>query len=463
VNKRFICLLLSGIFIFLQLGASPGNAWGAEPVRRMPFVSSQMLSEAYWIDKLADPEALIMTPPEIHSFNQQMLKELASYIIDLKTLPLAYSAAMLQKFIDQPFPKKAAYVDGIRVGDEYFAQIKEQMNLGGIQGSNLLRYGVIVRRTNLKIFPTAEIVSDAADDPAFDMFQDSALLVNEPVAVLHQSKDQQWFFIRMYFCSGWVRAEDVALLPDRASWLEYQAPDEDFLVVTGNHIKLDRNPFSPALSGLELSMGTILPLATPEEIPQSLDGRATYDNYVVKVPVRNNYGQLSVKLAMIPVSKDVSVGFLPYTRANLLRQAFKLDGDRYGWGGMLEARDCSALVLEIYRCFGFNAPRNSSPQGKAPGKVTDLTGLGQEARRNALDQLQPGATLHFPGHVMFYLGKDNNRYYVISALGSYAEFSPTYAGAKIIRTRSVVINDLSIKRASGLQWIEALTSAKQWE
>ncbi len=463
MDKKFIRLLLSGTLIFLQLGLSSGVAWGADPVRRMPYVSSPMLSEEYWIGKLDNPNELIMSQSEISSFNQGMLRELSAYIIDLKTLPLAYSAAMLQKFIDQPFPKAAAYVDGVKLSADYFTQVKKQMNLGGLQGSNLLRYGVIVQRTNLKIFPIEEIVSDAADDPAFDMFQDSGLLVNEPVAVLHQSLDQKWLYIRMYFCSGWVKAEDVALFPDRASWLAYQAAEEDFLVVTANQIKLDRNPFTPAISGLELSMGTILPLAAPEEIPQTLDGRATYDNYIVKVPVRNSYGQLGLKLAMIPVSKDVSIGFMPYTRANLLRQAFKLDGDRYGWGGMLEARDCSALVLEIYRCFGFNPPRNSSPQGKTPGDVKDLTGLGLQARRDALDQLQPGATLHFPGHVMFYLGKDQDRYYVISALGSYAEFSPSYAGAKIIRTRSVVVNDLSVKRASGLQWIEALTAAKQWE
>ena len=31
--------------------------------------------------------------------------------------------------------------------------------------------------------------------------------------------------------------------------------------------------------------------------------------------------------------------------------------------------------------------------------------------------LQPGATLHMDGHVMLYLGKEDNQFYVIHALG----------------------------------------------
>ena len=36
------------------------------------------------------------------------------------------------------------------------------------------------------------------------------------------------------------------------------------------------------------------------------------------------------------MSRDVSVGYLSLTNEEIIKQAFKCLGDRYGWGGMLE-------------------------------------------------------------------------------------------------------------------------------
>ncbi len=462
MNKKVLRFFLCSLVI-LQLGLLVDCSYAMAPLAKtMPNVKTEMLSSQYWIDKLEHPDDRIMSDDQIQSFNQEMLNELSNYMIDLTRVPEAYSRTDLEKFIDYPFPKSPSFVDGRQVGKRYWGQLKKQLNLQRIKDRNPVKYGFVIHRTNLKIFPVADIVSDAADDPAFDRFQNSGLLVNEPVVILHQSRDKKWFYIRMYNCSGWVLAEDVAICPDKEFWLEEQKYT-DFLVVTGNKIKLDCNPWSPELSALELSMGTILPLVGENEIPISIDDRVPYDNYVVKMPVRKRSGAISYKLAMIPVSKDVNVGFLPYTRANVLKQVFKMQGDRYGWGGMLEARDCSGMILDLYCSFGFKLPRNSYPQGMSPGKIADLTNLSLKSKSKMLDQVQSGAILYFPGHVMLYIGNDQGRYYVISALGSYAEFPDNSNKAEIVRTRTVVINDLSVKRGSGLQWIEAITVAKQLE
>jgi len=51
---------------------------------------------------------------------------------------------------------------------------------------------------------------------------------------------------------------------------------------------------------------------------------------------------------------------LPFTRANLLRQAFRFLGERYGWGHDYQGRDCSGFVSEVYRSMGVQLPRNTS-------------------------------------------------------------------------------------------------------
>lgn len=80
-----------------------------------------------------------------------------------------------------------------------------------------------------------------------------------------------------------------------------------------------------------------------------------------------------------------------------------------------------------------------------------------------MNQIMPGAVLHFPDHEMLYLGEQGGRYYVINALGSYARYKTGNSESETVRVRSVVINDLSIMRYNGNQWLDELTTAKQLE
>lgn len=455
--KKFMACLLIG-FLLIQ---SSNFAW-AEDIKKMDNVTDPMLNAQFWINQISAPNEIIMSQTEISSLNKEIAEKSNTYVCDLSTLPASYTKSQLSKMVEQKCSDSDYYVDGKPLSQEYWDRLIENLNLQGIAENNPVRYGFTVRRSNLKIFPTADIVSDDPDDLAYDEFQNSGILINEPVLVLHRSADSQWLYIMMQNCSGWALVSDVALSPDKDTWLKNRN-HSDFMVVTGNKIKLEPDPYAPEISELELAMGSILEFANSSELPQSINERALYDNYVVKIPTRGSTGELIYKLALIPVSRDVSCGFLPYNRANILKQVFKMHGDRYGWGGMLNSRDCSQLVVEVYRCFGINLPRNTESQVKVPCKTASFDNLDIENRHNLLDKLAPGSLLLFPGHVMIYLGKYQEKYYVISDLGSFAKFDTGATKANIIRTRSVVVNELSIKRANGKQWIECLTAGKQIE
>lgn len=455
--KKIMVVLLTGLLLCQSAVYA-----AAFEVKKMDGVRDQMLQAQYWIDQLIEPQEIMMSKDEIYLFNKEIEKTAGTNMYHLTAFPSTYSKSKLLASIDQKIPEGDWFIDGKPVLEEYWQALKANLNIQGIAEENPVKYGFTVRRSNLKVFPTADIISDDPADLCYDEFQNSGILINEPVLVIHQSADAKWLYIWMRNCSGWILADDIAFSSDKASWLQQQM-HTDFLVVTGNKIKLEANPYNPELSELELSMGSVLDFANDSELPSSIDGRALYDNYVVKIPTRGSHAELIYKLALLPVSRDVNCGYLPYTRANILSQVFKMEGDRYGWGGMLNARDCSQLVLEVYRCFGIYLPRNTEAQVKIPCKTASFGELNNVSRNRLLDQVEPGSLLYFPGHVMIYLGKSQGKHYVISDLGSFAQFEAGSDKANVIRTRSVVVNDLNIKRGSGKQWITCLTAAKQVE
>lgn len=457
MSKIFFSLFVSLVMLFQTF-----TSVKAEAVKTMDNVSLEMLNAKYWVNKLTDADQTIMSKDEINQFNQRITEKLPEVSFNLSNLPDSFSKEELSKIISTEIPESTSYVDDKKLSSSYWNSLVKETNKGGIKETNYVKYGIVIKRTNMKVLPTEDIVSDDPTDPSFDQLQNTAVLVNEPIVILHNSLNGKWIYGYIQNCWGWVLKSDIAICKDKQTWLNNQQ-FESFIVVTGNKIRLDKNPFSKETSELELSMGTILELAKEEELPNSFDGRTLYDTYIVKIPTKDKMGMLKYKFEHIAISQDVNVGFLEYTRANILKQAFKMNGDRYGWGGMLNSRDCSSFIIDIYRSFGFKFPRNSESQAKLPCKTQDFTGVGIEDKARMLDNLLPGATLHFPGHVMMYLGKDNGNYYVISALGTIAKFPESSSKANIIKTRTVIVNDLSVKRASGKSWFEALTTGKQIE
>jgi len=131
--------------------------------------------------------------------------------------------------------------------------------------------------------------------------------------------------------------------------------------------------------------------------------------------VRSDDGSLRIVPALLPRTADVSPDYLPLTRANLIRQAFKFLGERYGWGHSYDTRDCSGFVSEVYRSFGVLLPRNTRDQAVSPALNRLAFGAadGRDKRMDAVADLQVGDLVYIPGHVMMVIGHDNGMPYVI--------------------------------------------------
>jgi len=135
--------------------------------------------------------------------------------------------------------------------------------------------------------------------------------------------------------------------------------------------------------------------------------------------VRDAKGALSFHAALLQRNQDSSADYLPLTRENIVRQAFKFLGERYGWGHAYNGRDCSGFVSDVYRSMGVQMPRNTRDQSISPGLThtvyTDKD--SHEARMKAAMALDVGDMVYIPGHVMMVIGKIDGQPYVIHDVG----------------------------------------------
>lgn len=468
--KKKVCSLLAAVLLFSSAAfpvsaATSGSVKDLAGVPTADNVSLEMMKAQFWIDKTPNAYDVVLSPEQIAQYNQlnaETLAKTAGAYYDIGKYQDTMPGAELKTIIEKGASPSTSdrYVDGKKVTPSYWQTLQKKTWLEGISTVQKVRFGVMTERSSIRSFPTNDVVTDDPKDICYDVLQESAVLYNEPVVVLHQTQDAQWYYIEMFQYRGWVPAAHVGLFQSRAEWETARSiENRDFLVVTGNKITLEPDPYAPALSSKELSMGTLVEVAPVRDYPQSIGDRVPMNNYVIKLPVRLSSGLVKYEYALLPVNRDVSRGYLSYTRASVLNQAFKMLGDRYGWGGMLDSRDCSSFVFEVYRCYGIQLPRNSSAQALIPCKTSDFSGMTTAERKLVLDELKPGSILHQPGHITLYLGKFNDRYYVINATGGFASVGTS--APKSARIRTVVVNELEVRRANGTTWLDSLMKAKE--
>ncbi|MEI6893249.1 MAG: SH3 domain-containing protein [Colwellia sp.] len=378
-------------------------------------ITEAHLSPSYWLSQLEQKNVLLMSQQDIAAFNQQLVKKNPYISLPLSVPNPLSKTQLVEKLTAISKPSKHArfYSDGTQVSDENYQTYIDATNQSGIKLKNIVQYGLVVKRTALRTFPTKDRIFKAGSDRDLDRFQESALFPGEAVAILHTSKDEQWLLVQAYNYLAWVQKSDVAVgnKTEITAFLE----NEDFIVVTGSKVFTNYVPNHEKISNVQLDMGTRLPLAKRSDYGNSVYGQNPFANYIVKLPVKDSQGKLALKLTPIPRGQDVRVGYLPFTKANLIKQSFKFLGERYGWGHDYNGRDCTGFVGEIYKSFGFIMPRNSGQQAKSVYGLNHFFAKDsdQQSKLKIIATLQVGDLIYIPGHVMMYLGDDKSKPYVI--------------------------------------------------
>jgi len=373
------------------------------------------LSADYWVNQLANATQVLKNPEEIADFNKVVFSTDRN-MVDLALFPQHLPRADVKArilAISKPGKSELYNPDGEILDSEAYRKYAKSLGLQALPDNVDVRYALVVSRSDMRTYPTDDRYYKTGENQNLDRFQENGLFPGDAVAVLHTNADGEWVFVQSYNYAAWVRSEHIAI-GDRQIIEQYRNTGH-FIVITGDKVWTSFNPEIPALSELQLDMGIRLPLAGRDSYGNRLYGQNPYTSHVVLLPLRNPQGQLDLKPALIARNEDVSQGFIPFTRENIIRQAFKFLGERYGWGHSFNGRDCTGFVMEVYKTFGILMPRNTGQQGEGSfGENTRFTEQSsREEKLRALKNMDIGDLIYVPGHVLMYIGDVDGEPYVI--------------------------------------------------
>lgn len=268
----------------------------------------------------------------------------------------------------------------------------------------------------------------AAIDPAFDRNACSTVERQEAVQVL-ASYPNGMALVRSRYALGWLSNEDLATLsPALADVAQIAA------WTAGARARALSSFEASSLDGARITLGPeVLNPLDPHDATRILFADATGVHRSEPLPA-----------GVLEATRR------PLTRRAFLTEAFRHLGAPYGWGGMGGGLDCSELVMDVLSTFELDMPRNSARQAEAGSFSIPVAETMSEAQRLALldRALAQGIVLmHFPGHVMIYLGRDAEGEPRI--LHSFAEYlEPCVPGNAESGERLMHVNRVSV---SGLE------------
>lgn len=393
-------------------------------------VTDAYAQPAFWTEAGRD-EKVLMDAEEIAAYNSQITQKEELKVVDLTKEVETVSADEIIRLISKYELGQFVYLDGSPICEEDKQFLEKRRNLDALEAAETVdvAYGLITNETDVRAYPSVATLMVQPDDWEFDYFQESTLKVGEGVRIYHKTADDEWFFVQAKNYNGWVRSKDIA----------YCSFDEMLEYLTGSSFLVVTKPtdLETAEETIHLSMGSRLlyekktgePCA---QRPVSKGGTLAFAN---------------VDLSQI----EYHVGYLPYTTTLVVDQAMKLLNIGYGWGGKGNLLDCSSTMLSVYECFGFSLPRNTSDLAKCTRGAVDVSMLGEDAKKEQLEEMRPGCMLLMKGHVMMYLGIEDDTAYALHAFTKY--FDDEGNGERIMQC---TITPLTIHKADGSTYLDAV-------
>jgi hypothetical protein len=284
--------------------------------------------------------------------------------------------------------------NGQHISQAFYQKLTRLADLDSFPNRNLP--AISIRNTNVRQLPTSlprfDDFHSEADGYPFDTLQESAIWAGTPLEVCHAASDGSWFYVQAPFVEGWVSAQDVALVDESfiKDWRERQL----VAMVQDDVSLIDQ----AGIARFKAHIGALFPLASADD-----------NGLSVLIAAADARGQAVRMHAQVPAGKAAMFGLTP-TPGAIAAIANQMIGQPYGWGGMYEARDCSATMRDIFTPFGIWLPRNSAQQAQA-GRPISIKGLtGPQKEQRILQQGVPLATLiACPGHIMLYAGQHAGR------------------------------------------------------
>ncbi len=414
--------------VFLLLIGSAGTLC-AELYHRAPDVLPGTLPEMrtteYWINRMTAPDEIILTPAEIERMNnayetfirsdnpfrgirKERIPELTywwpghvNFVQDLSGMSSKAIAdtvrSRIQAEIDFMRGKPFGNILAVEYRPQDLDRFEREMALDRVSDTIRPRSGIAVRCGRLRnvpsFFPMEQGIIENGKT-RWDQWNIAVLRIGTPVTVLHSSKTGEYLFVLCEEGYGWMRSEDVAFGSEKA--IRDFTTARSFVVCTGDRVHYYGDKSCTIASGF-FRMGDRLPLVAGNGPKQ------------VKAPVRKTDGSLAFETAWLAGNADVSVGWLPYTRRNVVVTAFKLLDNHYDWTGAWFGRQHETTYRDIFAVFGFRLPWHGG-LFTFFGKNTDVMqpDIGKENQYKMILRHEPFLTLQScGGHAQLFLGEYN--------------------------------------------------------
>lgn len=414
---------------------------------------------SFWTNNTDDVKNVLLSEDHIKSFNKAIKLKIPS-LTSLPTKETALSGKIITQYIQSySIPHKNLFdCNGQLVNGNFYKETLLNRNLENISDIVPIKYGITLHKSSLRAFPTKNPIYYSIEHSKlnnFDRFQETGCFPCESLILLHRSLDKEWYFVKTCNYMGWIKAQDIAVCDNKDELFDY-INSKKFLMVTGKEIIVNIDKDNNAPVKIKCGMGTKL---------CKLQSSGSLGNYVIKFPTAQSNGKILFKTAYVSKGDGVTIGYLPYTRENIITQAFKLLNTDYDWGEKFNGKDCSSFIMTVYKSFGFLLPRNANEQEKSFVNVNNSVVFSSqdtlEHRYNYLNKLKTGAALFKAGHVMMYLGKYNGIHYMIHSFAEYGVKNGSSLETKL--ALGVAVSPVNLLTSSGKTFLETLTSAVQYE
>lgn len=319
-------------------------------------------------------------------------------------------------------------VTGVKYSAREIERFADAMAADEIPARITPRTGIAVRHTRLKIipsdFPREQGIVDSSLSVSgktigitvhWDLWNNGFVKIAHPVTVLHASRTGEFLFVVSNVKFGWVKACDIAF--SSRSDMETFANPRNFVVCTGDRVPYYSGPECRIASGW-FAMGDRLPYSG-----------TSYSRRIL-IPMRSDGGGLATGTAWLGEQADVHVGWLPYTRRNIVETALKLLDTPYDWTGAWFGRDHITTYRDIFGVFGFDLPWHDGlfplyPDGRYSVMKPEI---GRDAQIRTILGHEPFVTvMSCGGHAKLLLGSHNGTPVVFDHYGhGYADESGKY-------------------------------------
>jgi hypothetical protein len=290
--------------------------------------------------------------------------------------------------------------------DRYYAEnlllwdikdIKKIVNSTNFEAYNAYdKKAITTKNAQIRNLPTHKPFfknpKQAGEGYPFDYMQNSRIHINTPLLLSHFSTDGAWAFMQNPFSTGWLPSDSFVVL-SKTQQKEFK--NEKKIVITNDNtaIYTSKQKFIRYTQ-----IGAIFPIVKEDDL--------FYHSYIFI----NSYKDFGQKIDVLILKTAADKFPLDFNAKNISHVSNQLLGNKYGWGGYLANRDCSSMTKDFFATLGIWLPRNSAAQKNA-GKYISLKGLSdKDKEKMILKKAIPFLSLlYLKGHIMLYIGQDNNQ------------------------------------------------------